>query len=450
MSINDPQWGNSHRPEKKEPEQVPEVTGTEPVQPQEVDSDAQLQKTPVAQPPSSPRTPPPEGPPDLEELWQRWVYQTRCKLARVFGKEPPPRQLPTIPPSSNPVPGVDVATGWQALSFKSWLIGVLLIIGAWLVSGFYLVDAQQRGIVSRFGAVMRVEDPGWHWRWPYPIDGVRLVNVAADRTLEVGLAAQNNGRSAAGLMLTSDGNLVGVSYAIVYQVADPVAYVAQADAPVDLLALLAESAVRDVVNQQTLTGLLSASAASTTTTGQPLLQQARYRLQTALAPFAIGIVVKDLAIREVQLPGPVLQAVKEMERQEQASSKALRESQVASTERLIKARKLAAKLQDESSAYARAVENTAETLRNAARPDQVEAQQWLADQAGAWRQQYPLVFTSLADLQARVQPKAAGRSADAVSSKAAGVKAAPEVSDKWRDREWMRTRDRVDRPGGGS
>ncbi|MEN9879860.1 MAG: hypothetical protein RIQ55_506 [Pseudomonadota bacterium] len=450
MSINDPQWGNSHRPEEKKPEQVPEVTGTEPVQPEEGGRDTPPQKSSSQLPRPSPKTPPPEGPPDLEELWQQLVYQTRCKLARVFGKEPPPPPQFTPLPAPSTAPPVDEPlASWQSLSFKSWLIGVSLIIGAWLVSGFYLVDAQQRGILSRFGTVMSVENPGWHWRWPYPVDSVRLINVAADRTLEVGLAPEKNGRSSPGLMLTSDGNLVGVSYAVVYQVTDPVAYVAQADAPVDVLALLAESAIRDLVSEQTLPSMLGAASVPSTA-GKPVLQVARDRLQALLDPFAIGIVVKDLVIREVQLPAPVLQSVKEAERQEQASAKALRETQAAATERLIQTHKLAAKLQDESTAYARALENTAATLRNAAALDKAQAAQMLANHAAAWRQQYPLVFASPAELQARIQPKAAGRSADAAGSDKTGVKATPEVTDNWRDRDLMRTRDRVDRPGSGS
>ena len=454
MSINDPQWGNSHRPDQKEPEQVPEVTGTEPVQPQAGEQNAPQQKTAGQMPPPSPKSPPPEGPPDLEELWQQLVYQTRCKLARAFGKEPP------APPQAPAVPTLPVATSvtapvasWQALSFKSWLIGVSLIIGAWLVSGFYLVDAQQRGVLTRFGSIVSVADAGWHWRWPYPIDSVRLVNVTADRTLEVGMASQKGNRVSPGLMLTSDGNLVGVSYAVVYQVTDPVAYVSQADAPVDLLALLAEGALREAAAGQPLATVLAAGNTATAAVGKPMLLAARDRLQAGLTPLGLGLVVKDVLIREVQLPAPVLQAVKEADRQEQASAKALRDAQTNATENLIKARKLAAKLQDESAAYARAVENSVQALRNAdGALNQSQAQQALADQALAWRQQYPLIFASPAELQERIQPKAAGRTVAAGPDKA-GTKASTGVTDKadqWRDRELMRSRERVDRPGSGS
>ena len=219
MSINDPQWGNSHRPEEKNPDQVPEQAGTEPVQPDNGVKAPEAENS-SKQESSGGSSKPPEGPPDLEVLWQQLVHATRCKIAGLLRREPP--ALPEVLQEGRPAPTVvDEPAGWQSLSPKSWLIGVSLLLGAWLMSGFYLVDANQRGVLSRFGVIVSTEDPGWHWRWPYPLESVRLVNVTNDRTIEVG--APSAKRSAAVTMLTADQNLVGLGYAIVYQVRDPVA-----------------------------------------------------------------------------------------------------------------------------------------------------------------------------------------------------------------------------------
>ena len=115
MSINDPQWGNSHRPEQKEPEQVPESTGTAPVQPEDGQQDAPTLKTPNA--PQKP-VPPPEGPPDLEELWRQMVYKIRCRLARLRGQKLPPSPEPLALPAPAAQRGNDgmPQAGWQALS----------------------------------------------------------------------------------------------------------------------------------------------------------------------------------------------------------------------------------------------------------------------------------------------------------------------------------------------
>lgn len=446
MSINDPQWGNSHRPDQEDPEQVPEKTGTEPVQPQGAQQGQPTQ-------PSPQKPTPPEGPPDLEELWQQMLYNARCRIARLLGRDLPPAPDVVQLQSSIQTQSENVSAplGAQALSLKSGLIGVSLIIGAWLVSGFYLVDTQQRGVVARFGSVITIKEPGWHWRWPYPIEGVRLINVDADRTLEVGLSAQKGQRTAEGLMLTADGNLVGLAYAVVYQVTDPVGYLTQADDPVDMLALLAENSLRRAVATQTMGAVQASAEKQVSPGGVAFLQSTVERLQTAVAPLALGVAVKGLIIRDVQLPAPVVQTVKAADREEQTKIKAVRDSQVAAAEGLIKARKLAAKLQEESSAYGFALDSQRQALATAGRQsDPAQALKGLADLAVQWRQQYPLVFASPSALQDRMV--GAGRPAQSAPVGTVTPDNAPATPapDTWRDRELMRSRDRVDRPGSGS
>lgn len=438
MSINDPQWGNSHRPEQKSPDQVPESTGTESPQPK---------------PPKPPK--PPEGPPDLEELWQQLVYRVRCGLARLLGREPPaPPVAPSAAGAVRPTSTSDYATaeptltGWQALSLRSWLIGVSLLIGAWLMSGFYLVDTQQRGVLSRMGQVVTVSDPGWHWRWPYPFERVRLVNVDGDRTLEVGLTEQKGRRQSVGLMTTRDGNLVNVAYAIVYRVKDPVAYLNRAAVPAEILVLAVEDSLRGAIAQQTLGTLLSIGETQPNLL-RPSMEKVQQQLQAALDVLEIGVDVKAVEIREVQLPAPVLGAVKEVDREEQAALRAMRERQNAATESLAKTYQLADRLGAESAGYARALEaNTRAFAAGSEASNAAVATEQFTQLMSALRQQYPLVFASLAGLQQMVGAKAM---AGEVSRAKPAENAAPAATaNEWRDREVMRSRDRVDRPGSGS
>jgi membrane protease subunit HflK len=39
----------------------------------------------------------------------------------------------------------------------------------WLASGFYIVDASQRGLVLQFGEYKESTESGLRWRLPYPI-----------------------------------------------------------------------------------------------------------------------------------------------------------------------------------------------------------------------------------------------------------------------------------------
>lgn len=450
MSINDPQWGNSHRPEQKDPEQVPEKAGTEPVQPDDsvtaADSTQNKSPEPSVGGPKKPAGPP-EGPPDLEVLWQQLVHQVRCKIAVLMRRDPPapPAGLHEKQPTA--VTSNDGTLGWQALSLQSWLIGVSLLVGAWLMSGFYLVDANQRGVLSRLGTIISTEEPGWHWRWPYPLESVRLVNVTADRTLEVGSPTAK--RQSAGMMLTADQNLVSVAYAVSYQVTDPVAYLSRIEAPSDLLAALSETALREAVATQPLSLLQGAVAKpGTAAINLPLTDGVRQQVQSSLDRLKAGIQVSAVQIQALRLPGPVLQAVKQAEQAEQTQIRALRETQAAAGESLIKARKLANRLQEESTGYAQELDVAAMRL-NAAnpKPDLSEAQNQLSALNGALRQQYPLLFDNYAELVAQTQPASA---AVKVKPAAAGSAASSSTSINWRDRDLMRSRDRVDRPGSGS
>ena len=47
---------------------------------------------------------------------------------------------------------------------------------------FFRVNPDEQGIVMRFGKFVRREPPGLHFRWPYPIEEVRLPKVTRQRT----------------------------------------------------------------------------------------------------------------------------------------------------------------------------------------------------------------------------------------------------------------------------
>ncbi len=477
MSINDPQWGNSHRPEQKEPDQAPENAGAAPAQPESAAPDGAspltgadtTQETPKEtrpalsggqQPSGGPSSPKPEGPPDLEELWQQLVYRARCRIAAILRRPAPPAPQPMAQSLSRPgvstqargtAESTDAAPfNWQALSWQSWLIGVALIFGAWLVSGFYLVDANQRGVVSRFGIVSGTTDPGWQWRWPYPFESVRLVNVTGERTLEVGPAPA--GRQAQGLMLTADQNLVTVSYAVVYQVIDPVAYVTQLEAPAELLGVVSETALREAVAGQSLAVLQQAQAQALSATAASPLDGARQQVQATLDAIQAGVVVKNIIIRDLRLPGPVLQAAKLAEQDAQVRVRAFRDAQTGATDGLIKAHKLANQLQNNSLAYGEAIDNAVNHLNAGAPADLSTAKSDVRALNQSLRQQFPLLFESNADLLARTDAASVANRAraDAKPSAAGATASTPSASGEWRDRDLMRNRERVERPGSGS
>ncbi|HEY3887125.1 MAG TPA: hypothetical protein VGL73_01030, partial [Caulobacteraceae bacterium] len=90
-----------------------------------------------------PRRPGPPSPPDdLMALWRR----IRQRFEQEFGAMGP--------------------------GIGRRLIPALLaaVVGLWLLSGFYDVQANQEGVVTTFGAYSRTAGPGWHYHLPTPIE----------------------------------------------------------------------------------------------------------------------------------------------------------------------------------------------------------------------------------------------------------------------------------------
>jgi modulator of FtsH protease HflK len=86
-----------------------------------------------------------------------------------------------------------------------FLIAMLMLAGAAFYGFFFRVNPDEQGIVLRFGKFDRWEPSGLHFRWPYPIEEVRLPKVTLQRTIEVGSGRSSSGTPNSGLMLTGDG-----------------------------------------------------------------------------------------------------------------------------------------------------------------------------------------------------------------------------------------------------
>lgn len=86
------------------------------------------------------------------------------------------------------------------------LIGIVLL-GAWLATGFYTVNAAENGVEFRFGAYNRITDPGLHWKFPQPIDSVEIVNIDKQRQVEYRTH-----------MLTKDENIIDLSVTAHYKI----------------------------------------------------------------------------------------------------------------------------------------------------------------------------------------------------------------------------------------
>jgi len=249
--------------------------------------------------------------PDLDKIVRDW----QRKLAGLFGG----RGGGTGSGSPQPAGG----------SFA--LIAIILV--AWAFTGFYQVDAAERGVVLRFGRYVESTMPGWQWHLPWPIESVERVNIS-----EV-VKDQRKTR-----MLTADENIVDVDLEVQYRKTDPVKYLFSVRETERTIADISESAIREIIGKSKMDYALGEGRADIGLRTEQLIQQ-------TLDDYNTGIEVTKVNLQDVNFPQEVDAAVQDAIKAREDRERLAFEAQAYANDVLPKARGEAARRQAEAEAY---------------------------------------------------------------------------------------------------
>ena len=279
-----------------------------------------------------------DGPPDLDELWRR----LNQRLNSLFGsKGKGGSGGPPQGPSARQLGG-----GFGLL--------VTLVLVVWLASGFYIVDASQRGVVLRFGKFVESTQPGPRWHLPWPIESAEVVNVTGVRTVEIGY--RNNVKSKVqneSLMITDDENIIDIQFAVQYILKDPQDYLFNNRDADKSVMQASESAIREVVGKNRMDFLLSGGKEKIVETVQILLQQILDRYKT-------GITVSRVTMQDAQAPEEVQAAFADAVKAGQDRERQINEGQSYFNDVVPKAKGTSARLLQEGEGYRQSVIANAE------------------------------------------------------------------------------------------
>lgn len=272
------------------------------------------------------------GPPDLEELWRDF----NRRLGKIFSKRgggQPPEGGGPISPLGGPAIGGGAGV----------LFGLVVVL--WLASGFYIVDASQRGVVLQFGRFLESTEPGLRWRLPYPIQSHELVNLTGVRTIEVGYrGSEKNKVLRESLMLTDDENIVNIQFAVQYILKDPQAYLFKNRAPDDSVMQAAETAMREMVGSSKMDFVLYEGR-------EQVAQRASVKMQEILDRYETGIQVSKVTLQNVQPPEQVQAAFDDAVKAGQDRERQKNEGQAYANDVIPKARGTASRLLEEANGY---------------------------------------------------------------------------------------------------
>jgi modulator of FtsH protease HflK len=282
-----------------------------------------------------------QGPPDLEELWRDF----NRRLSGLFGRK-------------GGGDGGDGGGRMPTLNPRQFGGGIGLLVAliavVWLGSGFYIVDASQRGVVLQFGSYKETTDPGLRWRLPWPIQSNEVVNLNAVRTVEVGYrGSEKNKVPKEALMLTDDENIVSVQFAVQYLLKDVQAYLFKNRNPDDAVIQAAETAIRETVGKSKMDFVLYEGRDVIAANTQKLIQDILDRYET-------GIQIRSVSMQSTQPPEQVQAAFDDAVKAGQDKERHKNEGQAYANDVIPRAKGAASRLQQESEGYRSRLIATAE------------------------------------------------------------------------------------------
>jgi len=185
---------------------------------------------------------------------------------------------------------------------KSWLplivAGVVLV---WLgVTSVHMVGPKEEGIVMTFGKYARTIEPGVSVTLPWPIQQVEVTDVTSIQRYTI---PEGEGEK---LMLTSDQNLVDLSYLVRWNIKNLMDYRFRLSDPEDTVRQVAEAAMRSAIAEVTLDGALSGA-------GRAQVEQAvRERMQRVLDFYKAGVIVQGVEVKKADPPTKVIGAFQQV------------------------------------------------------------------------------------------------------------------------------------------
>ena len=228
----------------------------------------------------------------------------------------------------------------------------LVIIGGY--SSMYEVDTEETGVVLRFGKFATFVEPGLHFKLPFGIDQIFLVQTGRVLKEEFGFRTvkpdvrttfTKKGLDEESLTLTGDLNVSDVEWIVQFQIADPYKFIFRIKDPVETIRDIAEAMVRRSIGNANVTEVLTTERAN-------LANDIEQNLQATLNQYDIGVRIVTVKFQDVTPPDPVKAAYNEVNESEQQRESLIFQAREQYNREVPRARGEAKKVLQEAEGYA--------------------------------------------------------------------------------------------------
>jgi membrane protease subunit HflK len=233
----------------------------------------------------------------------------------------------------------------------------LLVLGAvllWGLSGFFRVEADERGVILRFGREVREVDPGLNYHLPYPIETVLTPKALQVRKIDVGMRVVDDLRRGTtvrdvpeeSLMLTGDENIVDVDFSVLWKIKPKGVgeYLFNIQNPEGTVKAVAESAMREVIGHSDIQPILTGARQTIEVAVQELMQK-------TLDHYSAGVLIQQVQMQKVDPPQQVIDAFRDVQAARADLERAQNEAQTYANRVVPEARGRAAQILQAADAY---------------------------------------------------------------------------------------------------
>ena len=216
-----------------------------------------------------------------------------------------------------------------------------IILAVYFLSGIYIVNDGERGVVLQFGSFNEITMPGPHWI-PRFIQSVEIVDVSKIRSVQQ-----------KAVMLTEDENIVSISFAIQYDIKDASDFIFNLREPDITVSQAGESAIREVMGQNTMDFIITEGRTK-------VAEDTKGLLQNVLDTYGAGVNIQSLNILEAQPPEQVQDAFSDAIKAREDEQRYINEAEAYRNEIIPLARGQAKQMLEQAIAYKVKLINAAE------------------------------------------------------------------------------------------
>jgi modulator of FtsH protease HflK len=220
-------------------------------------------------------------------------------------------------------------------------IAAVAVAALWGFMSFYTVRPEEQSVELFLGSYSSIGSPGLNFA-PWPLVTYDIVNVTSERTESIGTVT--GGQADAGLMLTTDANIVDIGFQVVWNINDPSKLLFNMSDPQLTVQAVSESVMREIIAASTFSSILNRDRGA-------IADAAQRDIQATMDEYESGISIVRINLEKAEPPPEVIDSFRAVQAAAQERDRLQRQADAYANTVLAEARGQAAQILEQAEGY---------------------------------------------------------------------------------------------------